>query len=66
MPAIKCDMKLQQKSAQARMPYKDEIVKEAYKKIEYKNGFKINSKSDYTLVTDSDILVDKYLTNKIK
>lgn len=41
-------------------------VKRAYKSVQNNNSFKINFKIDDTLVTDVDLLIEKYLINEIK
>jgi len=82
-------MKLTQKTAQAGMPYIEDleifiqnhrnkgfeyekelnlltkITKEAYERTRYQK-FKVYSKTDSTLVTDSDIAIEKYIIESIK
>ena len=83
-------LKVQSKTAQAGMPYKDELdyfitkyrnrnfeyeeelnfaiglVRRAYFKIKSKSSLEIQVKSDNTLVTETDIEIEKYLLEKIK
>lgn len=83
-------MKLTQKTAQAGMPYLEDLenfiansrnkkfaygeelnfalqmVKDAYDNVKYNNNFRIHSKSDNTLVTDTDLAIEKYMLNEIK
>ncbi len=83
-------LKVQSKTAQAGMPYKDELdyfitkyrnrnfeyeeelnfaiglVRRAYFKIKSKSSLEIQVKSDNTLVTETDIEIEKYLLKKIK
>lgn len=42
-----------------------EMVQEAYYKIRYNSNIKIHSKIDTTLVTDADLMVEKYLLSEI-
>lgn len=82
-------MKLAKKSAQAGMPYYDDLerfisrirhkkfdyneeldfslglVKDAYEMVKYNNNFEIYSKDDSTLVTDCDMVIEKYLLDNI-
>lgn len=41
------------------------MVKEAYYKIKYNSNLKIHSKADTTLVTDADLIIEKYLLGEI-
>lgn len=83
-------MKLAQKTAQAGMPYLEDLenfitncrnkkfsygdelsfaiqlVKDAYDSVKYNSGFKIHSKSDNSLVTDTDLAIEKYMLTEIK
>lgn len=83
-------MKLMQETAQAGMPYYEDlenfiqnernkkfdysnelnlaldIIKDAYDMVKYTTKFKISTKEDYTLVTDMDLYIEKYLIKKIR
>lgn len=83
-------MKLTQKTAQAGMPYLEDlehfiqmqrnkkftyhaelnlaldIIKDAYDIVKYTTSFHINTKEDFSLVTDMDLAIEKYLINQIK
>ena len=41
------------------------MVKEAYYKVKYNSNLKIHSKADTTLVTDADLIIEKYLLGEI-
>lgn len=83
-------MKLMKKTAQAGMPYKEdldlfirnmrnqdfhyskelnyalEIVKDSYELVRYSQNIKIANKHDSTLLTESDLTIERYLISKIK
>lgn len=83
-------MKLTKKTAQAGMPYIEDletfiantrnkkfeyseelnfamqIVKDAYDRVKYNSNLKIHLKPDDTLVTDTDLAIEKYLLKEIK
>lgn len=43
-----------------------QLIKEAYEQIKYNLSFKIYTKDNDTLVTDSDLAIENFLTTKIK
>ena len=51
---------------QEELKYAITIVKKAYEKIKDNNNFIIYEKPNNTLVTEADLLIEKYLVDKIK
>lgn len=45
--------------------FANQLVKDAYEQIKYTNKFAIYSKSDASLVTDTDLAIEKYLLQEI-
>ena len=43
-----------------------QLIKEAYEQIKYNLSFKVYTKDNDTLVTDSDLAIENFLTTKIK